>query len=169
MLFFMGNGRETYRMDILAASGRKRATFIRDATSIGGNMIAPDRAFLRDLKLMDKRLGVKFNDRNFVITYDRGYGDPVNIHTVKVDGGGFRQPDQRDLIFVKSGDLENESMKEKLLKLSAHSYDIRRKMREKAHDDIRHMTRDNKIQLINTVLRKDNARKANSAFRRISP
>lgn len=118
---------------------------------------------------MDRRLGTKFNGKTFVVTYDRGYGEPVNIHQVKTEGGGFRQPDNRDLEFIKSGDLENVSMKERLNALSYHSETIRAKMRAQAKSEIRAMTRDNRIQLQNAVLKKANARKANSTFRRITP
>ena len=129
--------------------------------------ITPDRSFMRDLKLMDKRLGVKFNGNQFVVTYDRGYGEPVNIHAVKGDEGGFRQPDRRDLEFIKSGDLENSRLKDRLNAISYHSETIRNKMREQARTEIRAMTRDSKIQLTNTVLKKANARKANATFRRV--
>ena len=131
--------------------------------------VIPNRSFVREMKIIDRRLGVKFNGEHFVVTYDRGYGDPVNIHRVKAEDGGFRQPARRDLEFIKSGDLENESMKTKLARLASHSYEVRQTMRKRAKEEIRAMTRDNRIQLTNTVLKKSNARKANSAFRRISP
>jgi hypothetical protein len=131
--------------------------------------VRPDPSFLKKLKMMDRRLGTKFNGKHFVVTYDRGYGEPVNVHRVKMDNGGFRQPDNRDLEFIKSGDLTNKGIKERLNELSYHSASIREKMREQAKSEIRDMTKDNKRQLINAVLKKDNARKANSTFRRITP
>ncbi|MDP2362835.1 MAG: hypothetical protein Q8M94_03595, partial [Ignavibacteria bacterium] len=76
--------------------------------------IRSDPSFVKRLKSMDRRLGVKFNNEHFVIVYDRGYGDPVNIHQVKTEEGRFRQPDNRDLEFLKSGDLENSRMKDRL-------------------------------------------------------
>ena len=52
--------------------------------------VRPDRSFLRDLCLIDRRLSVKFNGSNFVICYDRGYGEPVNILRVKNEDGSCR-------------------------------------------------------------------------------
>lgn len=127
-----------------------------------------ERSFLKDLKSMDRRLGTKFNGRNFVVTYDRGHGEPVNIHLVKAGDGGFRQPDRRDLEIIKGGDLEcGDSMTHRLQRRAYASECMRRDMRRKAHEEIHAMTRDNRRQIINTVLRKANERKANSTFRRV--
>ncbi len=130
-------------------------------------MPEPDRSFLRDLKTLDRRLGCKFNGSNFVVTYERGHGEPANVHLVKGDGGGFRQPDRRDIEALRKGDLENFSMKEHLNKMAYAYTKIQEQMRARAKDDIRHMTRDNRRQLQNAILRKANERKANSTFRRV--
>lgn len=122
---------------------------------------------MKSLKTMDKRLDVKFNDRNFVVTYARPYGEPVNVHLVRTADGGFRQPDQRDLSFIKSGDLENDRLKDKLERIARHSEEIREKSRKNSREEVRAMTRDNREQLKKAVLQKANERKANSAFRRI--
>jgi hypothetical protein len=131
--------------------------------------INPDPSFVKQAKTIDKRLGVKFNGDHFVVTYDRGYGEPVNIHRVKAEDGGFRQPDRRDIEFIRSFDMENESCKERLARLAKSSIEIRERLKKTAKDDIRHMTRDNKNQLIKAIVQKDNSRKGNAAFRRISP
>lgn len=128
---------------------------------------AVERSFLKDLKSMDRRLGVKWNGSNFVVTYERACGEPANIHCVRTADGGFRQPDQRDLCFIKSGDLENQRLKDRLDMMAAHFETERAKDRKRAHDEIRACTRDNKRQLINGVLQATNSRKANSTFRRI--
>jgi hypothetical protein len=127
-----------------------------------------DRSFLRDLKNLDKRLGVKFNDRNFVVTYERGYGEPVNIHLVRNGDGGFRQPDQRDLKIIKGGDLaEGESMDTRLKKRAYISEKMREKARKDAKENIRNMTKDNKNQLVKKFTQKLNLSKGNAAFRRV--
>ena len=130
-------------------------------------MPEPERSFLRDLKNMDKRLGVKFNGEHMVVTYDRGYGEPVNIHRVKADDGSFRQPDRRDLEVIKAGDLaEGEKMDIRLRKLAYVSEQIRAKAQKDAADNIRNMTKYNKLQLKRFITDKYNLGK-NSEFRRV--
>ena len=128
---------------------------------------APERGFVKSLKTMDKKLGIKFNGKNFVVTYDRPYGEPANIHLVRTADGGFRQPDTRDLNFIKSGDMENDRLKDRLDRLARHCEDIRAKMKKKGREEIRDMTKDNKVQLKNAFIKANNLGKANSAFRRI--
>ncbi len=130
-------------------------------------MPAVDRSFLKDLKSMDKRLGIKFNGNNFIVTYERPCGDPANIHCVRDADGGFRQPDQRDLSFIRSGDMENDRLKDKLNRMAAASEAIRERERAKVKDEIRAMTKDGKIQLRNAFSRATNDGKFNSAFRRV--
>lgn len=125
------------------------------------------RSFLKDLKLMDPRLGLKFNGNHFVVTYRRPIGDDVNIHRIKAEDGGFKYPDRRDLEFIKGGDLANTDMKTRLLKLSAYSENIRAKARKDAHDNIRHMTLDGKNQLAKAAVQLTNMGKGNATFRRI--
>jgi len=129
---------------------------------------SPDRVFVRDLKTLDRRLGVRFNGENFVVDYNRGHGDPVIIHVVKGNDGGFRQPDKRDLEYIQSGDLEKEGFKERWQRITKYLYGEREKMRARAKDNIRGMTKDNKIQLKQAVGKVENQSKSNSAFRRIN-
>jgi len=125
---------------------------------------------MKDLKNLDKRLGVKFNDNNFVITYERGYGEPVNIHLVKNENGGFRQPDKRDLMILKGGDLaQGDKMETRLKKLAYTSEQIRAKIRKDAKDNIRNMTKDDKNQLMKAFVQRTNQSKGNAAFRRVTP
>lgn len=127
-----------------------------------------DRSFKRDLRLMDKRLSTKFNGEHFVITYDRGYGQPVNIYRVKADDGSFRQPDKRDLKIIKGGDLaEGDSQDVRLRKAAYISERIREEEKRKAHEEIRAMTRDGKNQLKKAFIQAGGG-KGNSAFRRIA-
>ena len=133
-------------------------------------MPEPDRGFVKDLKNMDKRLSIKFNGQNFVICYDRGYGEPVNIHRIKDDNDGFRQPNKMDLKILKGGDLEGstEPMKNRLSKLAYASELMRRKQRAKAKENIHDMTKDSKNQLRRFILQRANMSKANAEFRRIT-
>lgn len=132
--------------------------------------VKPDRSFIKELKLIDKRLDVKFNGNNFVITYDRGHGEPVNIALVKRDDGGFRQPDRRDLEHVKGGDLaQGDSMDIRLRKLAYASEQMRAQMRRQARQNIRDMTKDGKNQLAKAFMQRTNQGKGNAAFRRVEP
>ena len=130
--------------------------------------VRPDRSFMRDLKLMDRRLGCKFNGQNFVIVYDRGYGEPVNIMRIKADDGGFRQPTGKDLETLRQGDLASgENMNTRLNKLAYASYEIRRKMKENSRDMIRNITKDDKNYLMNKIGKVAGQGKPRPAYRPI--
>ena len=125
-------------------------------------------SFVKDLKGLDRRLGVKFNGEHFVVTYDRGYGEPVNIHRIKEDDGGYRQPDRRDLVVIGQGDLSRgDKMEVRLKKLAYASEQIRAEARRKSNENIRDMTKDGKNQLQRAFLQATNLGKGNSTFRRV--
>ncbi len=126
-----------------------------------------DRSFLRDLKSLDKRLSVKFNGQHMVVTYERGYGEPVNILRVRGEDGGFRQPDRRDLAIIKGGDLEDEKMETRLRKAAYKAEQLRLADRRKAKEMIRDRTKDDRNQLAKAFNRLTNTSKGNAAFRRI--
>ena len=132
-------------------------------------MLGPSvsKSFLKDLKLMDPKLGVKFNGEHFVVVYERPVGEPANVYRVKAEDGGFRQPDSRDLIALRKGDLAAEDIQSRLRKLSYMSEAMREKAKKDAADNIRHMTLDNKRQLANAAVRLTNQGKGNAAFRRV--
>lgn len=131
--------------------------------------INPDPSFIKRCKAIDKKLGVKWNGSNFVMTYDRASGPAANIHTIKTEDGGFRQPDQRDIDFIRAFDMNNDSCRERLSRLAYKSEKIRESIRKRAKDDIRHATLDNRRQLEKAFLQRTNQSKGNSAFRRIEP
>lgn len=128
--------------------------------------VRADRSFLRELRLIDKRLSVKFNGSNFVVCYDRGYGEPVNILRIKNEDGSFRQPDRRDLDLLRQGDLQNgDSMDTRLRKLAYASYEIRETLKRKHRENIRNMTKDDKNYLMNKMGRIAGQGKPRPAFR----
>lgn len=129
-----------------------------------------NRSFVKDLQNLDRRLGVKWNPdiANFVVTYERGYGQPVNIYRVKADDGGYRQPDQRDLKVIKGGDLaEGDKMENRLKKLAYMSEKMQEAQRRKSREEIRAMTREDRRYLSQKIGQLTNVGKCNSAFRRI--
>ena len=127
----------------------------------------PDRTFISNLHRLDKRLGVKFNGQHFVITYDRGYGEPINILVIKSENGGFRQPDRRDLNKLNQGDMSKQRFRDYWDRISKHFYDFREGKRAKTKEFFRDLTKDNKIQLGQAFGRLSS--KSNAAFRRIDP
>lgn len=132
-------------------------------------MYKPDRAFMGELKRIDRRLDVKFNGRHFVITFNRGYGEPVNIWVVKTESGGFRQPDSRDLGALHRGDLARMRPDEYLRMISQHFEDYREKTKAKFHEEMRNRTKDDNRQLkeaFRQVVLGDP--KANATFRRVN-
>lgn len=130
---------------------------------------APDAGFMKRLKLMDRKLDCSFNrvSRRFVITYDRAVGDPAIIMAVAVNEP-FRQPDDRDLAFLHSGDLESESTKHRMTRTASYMETYRTEQQRKRKLNIRDMTKDGKNQLMNNFARHDGAGKGNSTFRRIT-
>ncbi len=107
----------------------------------------PDKTFRQDLKRLDRRLGTKFNGQHFVVTFDRGYGEPVNIWVVKAENGGFRHPDNRDISKLKESDLAREDYRIKFMRVSQHYEALREKARKSRHELFRDLTKDGKRQL----------------------
>ena len=132
-------------------------------------MVTPDRSFMRNLKQLDKRLNCIFRPEHnhFVITYDRGYGEPVNLCMVKTDSGGFRQPDMREIKFISDGNMDNVRLKDRLQEVSKYLYEVRANDRKKAKENIRDRTRDDKIQLMSAFNQAHGAGKKTPAFRRV--
>ena len=131
-------------------------------------MPEPDRSFLRDLRNMDRRLGTKFNGEHFVVTYQRPFGEPVNVLRVRAEDGGFRQPDKRDLAIIKGGDLaEGPKMESRLREAAYRAERQREDAKRKAAENIRNMTKDDKIYLTQKIGQLTNQSKSNAAFRRI--
>jgi hypothetical protein len=125
-----------------------------------------DRSFLRDLKNLDRRLGMKFNGEHFVVTYERGLGQPVNILRIRGENGSFRQPDQRDLKIIKGGDLAVK--REETYAEAAYKEElVQREITHKRHENFRDMTKDGKNQLAKAFTQAFNHSKGNATFRRI--
>ncbi len=127
-----------------------------------------ERGFMKNLKNLDRRLGVKFNGDNFVITYDRGYGEPVNLHTVKRDDGGFRQPDNRDLKVIYDGDMSNKRPEVELQKRAYELLSVREESKKKSKEMFRDMTKDDRIQLMNAFQKAHGVGKNKAAFRPVT-
>lgn len=133
-------------------------------------MPSVDRSFMRELKNLDPRLNCKWEPSHchFVVTYDRAVGEPVNLHCVETENGGFRQPDKRDLEVLWQGDKARGDKPDIRLKKAAYASELMRRERQrKSRENMRDWTKDGKIQLMNGFNKATNQSKANSAFRRI--
>lgn len=132
-------------------------------------MIKPERGFLRNLKNLDRRLDCVFRPEHghFVIRYDRGYGEPVNLHMVKRDDGGFRQPDMRDLKVIYDGDMTNKKPELELAKRAYELLSVREESKRKSKEAFRDMTKDDHIQLMNAFQKAHGVGKNKAAFRPI--
>jgi hypothetical protein len=102
-----------------------------------------------------------------VITYDRSYGQPANVLRVEAVDGGFRHPNHRDLELIRSGDMNNTTVRDRMQKLTYHYEKQQEQSKRRVHDDIRHATLDGRRQLEKAILQKTNTSKANATFRRI--
>jgi hypothetical protein len=129
---------------------------------------SPSRSFMKDLRSMDRRLSLKFNGNHFIICYDRGFGEPVNVLRIQTDDGNFRQPTSRDLEVLRGGDLASgESMDLRLKKLAYASYEIRETLKRKHRENIRNMTKDDKNYMMNKIGRLTGQGKPRPAYRQV--
>ena len=129
--------------------------------------IRPDSSFVRQMGMLDKRLGIKFNGTRFVITFTTERHGEVNIWTVVGEKGEFRQPDQRELDMLRDSDIERIGPEERFNLALAYMqhYGVERKRVVK--EEIRDRTKDDKIQLAQGFAKVAGYSKANSTFRRI--
>lgn len=131
--------------------------------------MTPDRVFMQRLKELDPRLGCEFNrdTEHFYITYAKAWGPAVPILAV-VDSinGGFRQPDNRELIALQQSDLTKECMSTKLDRAEKYMYDERARIRKQRREGFRDRTKDDKLQLMRAL---SGRTKANRPFRQVTP
>jgi len=134
-------------------------------------MYTPDRTFVKDLKLLDKRLDCEYDPlmERFVITYDRAWRDPVPVLIVDPDAGYPRQPDKREINMLWQGDNTRISPKERLLKSAKYMEDYRTKRRAYMADEVRGMTKDGVRQIKSKIDGISGSGKGNATFRRIKP
>jgi len=133
-------------------------------------VISINPSFMRGLKSMDRKLDCVFHPgiEKFIVTYKRATGAAVPIARLagREDNGEFRQPCERDLEFIKSGDMTNTTINEKLNKTARYMEGFREKAKKDAKEQIRYRTLDDKIQLTEAAKAIDGGG-GKSAFRRI--
>jgi len=135
-------------------------------------MYTADSTFLRDLRRLDPNLGCKYEPahEHFVITYRRATGEPVPVLRIENPDGSFRRPGHVDIEALQLGDTHRIPMRDRLKQSAQYMADVREKQNRDRKDDIRNMTKDNKIQLTRTMSKlAGGGGKGNSTFRRIEP
>lgn len=133
-------------------------------------MIKPERGFMKNLKNLDRRLDCVFRPEHehFVITYQRPYGEPVNLHCVKASDGGFRQPDNRDLKVIYDGDMSNKRPEVELQKRAYELLSVREESQKKSKEMFRDMTKDDRHSLMNSFRKAHGIGKNAPKFRQIT-
>jgi hypothetical protein len=126
---------------------------------------------MKSLKSLDRRLDCTYSYdlERFVVTYDRGYGDPLPMMLIETEGKRFRRPRQSDVEFLQRWDMENMRLSDRLNMVTKYMADYQAKKRRDSKDEFRNRTKDDKIQLMNAFGKAMGSGKHNSAFRRIIP
>ena len=129
--------------------------------------IRPDRGFMGQLRLLDKRLGIKFNGSHFVLTFTTQRHGEVSMWTVVDERGGGRQPDQRELEMLRESDMERLGPEQRWNLTQAYMAKFQEDRKREVREELRNRTKDDKIQLAKAFARVVGNSKGNSAFRRI--
>ncbi len=129
---------------------------------------SPDRQFVKDLKQFDHKLNVRFcrNRGQFVITQPSKLSGRVDALVIQGDhGGGYRQPNIRDIRALYYGDFARKRGKDRVLEEEERFRQQKIKEQEFVKDEIVHQTKDNKRQLTNTYAKAFNLGKGNTGFK----
>lgn len=128
-----------------------------------------DDLFVKRLKRIDKRLDVHWakEPERWLMVYDKGNQNFVNMFLIETEDKQYRHPDRRDLVAIRAADLAVKGIEQRLRESAEYMADTRLKNRKDAKDNIRYMTLDNKIQLMQAFSKAAGYSKGNSAFRRI--
>lgn len=134
-------------------------------------MYQPSRSFMKSLKCLDSRLGCEYSYdlERFLITYDRGYGDPLPLLLIETEEKEFRRPRQSDIEFLQQWDMENMRLSDRLNMVTKYMDDYRQRKRRASKEEFRNRTKDDRIQLMNAFGKAMGVSKCNSTFRRITP
>jgi hypothetical protein len=126
---------------------------------------------MKRLKRLDPNLGCRFvpEHGHFVVTYRRAVGDPVPVLLIEAAGGGFRNPDERDIRKLQEGDLHRVPLHERLRQVAAYMERDREHRGRKRAEMVRDMTKDGKLQLSRNIGKIDhNPGGKRMPFRRIN-
>ncbi|MFH1624470.1 MAG: hypothetical protein ABID54_04855 [Pseudomonadota bacterium] len=130
---------------------------------------ALDDLFLRRLKRIDNRLDMLWSKgpERWLMVYDKGNNNLVNMFLIETEDHQYRHPDHRDLVRIKAADLVAKDAVARYREAAQYMVDVRQADRKRAKDNIRNMTVDDRIQLMQAFSKLAGSGKGNSAFRRI--
>ena len=131
---------------------------------------ALDDLFIKRLKRIDKRLDMHWSrgPERWLMVYDKGNGNFVNMFLIETETYQYRHPDKRDLVRIRVADLATKSAERRLKESHEYMTEARIKDRKDATENIRLMTLDSKVQLMQAFSKAAGYSKGNSAFRRIT-
>ena len=143
----------------------------KKAGIIYSKIYLPDRAFMNKLKHLDKRLDCiyRLDLERFVITWEMPAGPPAELFVVRSETGGFRHPDMREMYMLAEGDMHRTDLRDRLNRTEKYMREYREQQDKFAADEIRSMTKDDKIQLSQAYRSAFNIGTKRSAHRRIMP
>jgi len=131
----------------------------------------PDPGFVRKLKDISPKLDCEFSREHakFVITCKAELSGRYELFLVEGDeGGGFRYPDNRDILTVQEADRYVKSRRERIRDADEYMRKYREIEEHSERDDIRNMTKDDKIQLKRAYFKGANLGKFESTYRKIN-
>ena len=138
----------------------------------------PGGSFMKELKLLDPRLDCYLEEELakkrgitplYVITYDRPFRGPIIIHVIHDGNFGYKEPDKRDLDFLAEGDCEKQSLKSQLDAKCRYFEEVRKKKEMDFEDNIHHLTRENKTQLLKLYNNSHGSGKGAHHVRKVEP
>lgn len=133
----------------------------------------PDPGFVRKLKQYSPDLGVRFSPNwgCFVITQKSKMSGDVPLFIVEGDdGAGYRQPDDRDMQKIYEADRWNRGehdWKATIQRGETYLREFEAEQEACVAAEIRDVTKDDKIQLINAYKKALNMGKTDNEFQRV--
>ena len=133
----------------------------------------PDTGFVKKLKKFDPKLKLEFSRLlgKFVITQPRKLHSGRALAAVVEGntGGGFRQPDNRDIDTLCRADFERTSARKRIIAGEDYMLNHKKAQEKELKDSIRDATKDDKFQLINAYRKVFNEGKQVRHVRHIIP
>jgi len=130
----------------------------------------PNPEFVKDLKVFDPKLDVKFDriSERFVITKSRSFGNPFIVLVVAGAEGEFRQPNQSDIKALHEGDLwRHGGVEARVRKGEEYMRRHRFEEQQKITQELRERSLDDKIQLKNTYRKATNQGSKSPEFQKL--
>ena len=134
----------------------------------------PDSNFVKKLHRYDSTLKCNFDRElsKFVITQPSMLNSGRKVALVVKDWeheGGWRQPDERDIARIAMADFHRKSIRRRIQEGEDYMLNYRDKQDRKAAEELRDMTKDEKLPLVNAYRESFNLGKKIRPHRPIKP